>query len=1608
MAAQNPFRAPRCWELQENITVTDFAKWKSCLLFHLASANSYSQFIEPTFTWQKSSTLNRGLVSDADTVDANERKTAVQKNAILEQMLGLIAQYTPALLRNDVIKKSTSLSWIWNRVRQHYGFQQSEVHFLNIHKIKPVTGERPETLYQRLVSHVYDNLLTANCNVTYDGQRVTADEELSATGERLIVYMWLDLIDPRLPAYIGRVYAHDLQTKSLKDIQPQISLAMDSLLAELNSQEESQINYSKSASQRTNKQWGGKPRQQFQRSMTPKQQNSSQSNQQKQCMLCKSAGRTYLGHNINDCWFISKFDRLEMSRTLQVSVEEEDDEFEPPEEIDQHSVHVATTSSAASNDIVCPEADMRRVSCSTSPFIFTFYRHFPCKILIDTGATSSMVSLAFVKRAGLTIYPANQGARQLDKSTVSVKGECKFEVSFGHLSLKINALITDVLDCDVLAGCPFGMDNDVVVHLRAQKISIMGETFPYGANLPAPASIRMAESVILRNDSSKVLYPGEYVEIHDNSLMEYEGDVSIEPRIDSPLHGSWPSPTISRVIQGSVRIPNDTEEPIHLSRSKHFAQIRRVTTPVKSMDPPIIVQTPPVDNISKEPFSRSILLDPDNQLTSSEKEGFHQLHLAYDNVFNKSFGTYNGASGPYKASIGLGPIEPPSTKPMLPMYPKSNMQLLQQEADKLEALGILARPEDLGIEVKVCSPSFLRKKPDGTYRFVTAFNELGHYSNVLPTAAPTSNDVLRHLSSFQHIIKTDLTKAFFQIPMDKASIPYLGTITPFKGIRVYTRSAMGQPGSSEHLRELLTRVVGDYLTEGFLIIKDDDMYIGSQTIQELLQFWQKVLQRLQLNNLYLSAGKTEIAPKRTTVLGWIWECGTISIPSHKIIPLANSDPPKTCRSMRSFIGAYKAISRCIPNYSSLMSPMENCIKGLDGNNVIPWDSALTANFRNAQKALAKPHVLTIPTRSDKLSMTVDASPLNDGISASLFVTRDGKKLIADNFSLKLKTHQTGWQPCELEALAITAGVKHFSPYIRESEHPLIVFTDSKPCVEARNKLLRGHFSASARISTFLSCLSEHNLILSHIKGTDNTISDFGSRHPSNCSESSCQICKFVEDLVESVVRSVSVNDVLSGSVRMPFMNKNAWMSAQRECHELRRTVAHLRAGTRPSRKSRGMRNVKRYLKIASIDDSGLLVVFKPDQYLHQRKLIVVPKDILPGVLHALHLYFSHCTESQLLKLFHRQFYCIGSDPMIKSVTDSCNQCTSLKKIPKELFEQSSTASPTTIGQKFSADVIKRKGQCIFSLRDVHSSYTTATIVPDETGPSMRSAIVSCSSYLRGPSCSVRVDNAPGLITLKGDVMLRKYGIELDFGNVKNINKNPCGEKCNQELELELLKIDHTGSAVSDTTLQSAVHVLNSRIRNRGLSSKEIVTCRDQATGKLLNIDDNALSQEQEEIRKRNQKSSARSKAPHGSPASVPMVSEGTLIYLKAEGNKFTPRDPYIIISIEGDNATIQKIRGSSFMSRKYTVPLDQLYPVNPFASPVPTCDDNNVSDDSSDEDYDLSSLSRDPTPPVDASSSSGDNSAEEEGSPLQTSSLAQRPVRQKRLPAWLGGEEWEK
>ena len=276
-------------------------------------------------------------------------------------------------------------------------------------------------------------------------------------------------------------------------------------------------------------------------------------------------------------------EKLELVNALKVDVDEiEDEDFSDYKETSaQQQINYSCdepteqTTPAVSEDL----PSVHRVQCSISPYFYAFYKHHPCKLLIDTGATSSLVSKSFLQSTGIKAKPTRHAARQVDRSSIVIQGEIHITLSYGNLQLPIDALVVDSMDCDILVGVPFCKENDITVHLKQDQISIQGIRIPYGAKPSIQHDIYRTESYLLRNNSSKVLFPGEFLEIQSDNLVGYNSEIAIEPRIDSPLEGNWPAPSVSRVIDSTIRIPNLSNKPIKLSKSQHIAQIRQVQTP---------------------------------------------------------------------------------------------------------------------------------------------------------------------------------------------------------------------------------------------------------------------------------------------------------------------------------------------------------------------------------------------------------------------------------------------------------------------------------------------------------------------------------------------------------------------------------------------------------------------------------------------------------------------------------------------------------------------------------------------------------------------------------------------------------------------------------------------------------------------------------------------------------------------------------------------------------------------------------------------------------------------------------------------------------------------
>lgn len=204
----------------------------------------------------------------------------------------------------------------------------------------------------------------------------------------------------------------------------------------------------------------------------------------------------------------------------------------------------------------------------------------------------------------------------------------------------------------------------------------------------------------------------------------------------------------------------------------------------------------------------------------------------------------------------MDPVQPPQRKGRVPQYSRDKLVQLQEQFDEMEQRLVFQRPEDVGVTVEYLNPSFLVKKPSGGFRLVTAFADIGRYSKPQPSLMPDVDSTLQTIAPWKYIIKSDLTLAFYQIPLSKASIKYCGVATPFRGFRVYARSAMGMPGSETALEELICRVLGEFIKEGCAAKLADDLYCGSDTPQELISNWSRILEALNRCNLRLSATKS--------------------------------------------------------------------------------------------------------------------------------------------------------------------------------------------------------------------------------------------------------------------------------------------------------------------------------------------------------------------------------------------------------------------------------------------------------------------------------------------------------------------------------------------------------------------------------------------------------------------------------------------------------------------------------------------------------------------------------------------------------------------------------
>ena len=418
-------------------------------------------------------------------------------------------------------------------------------------------------------------------------------------------------------------YGTELRSQTLSSIRPEISRALDSLLEEIHASNESKVlrsaikfssaNIHKSDSKQLTKTYVSFP-------------------------LCKQAGRPFQ-HFLSKCKYLPESDKAYLSKPrLTTEITDIQDynsdsyDYVLPldsvsvDELPTHSLRVVST--------------MRRISTKQSPQIKVFCKHFPLQLILDSGAEISMTKTSVGNYISAPIQKTNQKALQADGVTpLSITGETHIVLSRNNVALKLEALVVNDLDIDILAGILFMTTNDISLRPSKQQI-IIGDSqiVSYGPSTPESSfnRVRRTQAVVLRSPTTSVIWPGKFLEIDIPEDFGHDCTLSIEARPDSAVNThNWPPTHITEAINGKVRIINDSEEGQLVKKHEHFCQVCSATDPsLKQAQVFPVVVLPNATDRNSSFHSDLVKVDPDNILRTDIHSRFQFALQEYDDVFN--------------------------------------------------------------------------------------------------------------------------------------------------------------------------------------------------------------------------------------------------------------------------------------------------------------------------------------------------------------------------------------------------------------------------------------------------------------------------------------------------------------------------------------------------------------------------------------------------------------------------------------------------------------------------------------------------------------------------------------------------------------------------------------------------------------------------------------------------------------------------------------------------------------------------------------------------------------------------------------------------------------
>ncbi|XP_029442988.1 uncharacterized protein LOC115083327 [Rhinatrema bivittatum] len=379
-----------------------------------------------------------------------------------------------------------------------------------------------------------------------------------------------------------------------------------------------------------------------------------------------------------------------------------------------------------------------------------------------------------------------------------------------------------------------------------------------------------------------------------------------------------------------------------------------------------------------------------------------------------------------------------------------------------------------------CSPIVLVPKPDGTLRFCIDFRLVNAISSFDAYPMPRVDELVERLGTAHYLTTLDLTKGYWQIPLDRESREKTAFATPV-GLYHFVRMPFGLQGAAASCQRLLNIVLRPHLDYAAAYM--DDVIIHSTDWASHLVKVQAVLQSLREAGLTVNPAKCRLAQREVKYLGHVVGKGVVKPLLDKIQCIRDYPRPVTQKQLRAFLGLVGYYRRFIPRFADRACPLNDMLrKGTP--NQLGWAQPAASAFEYLKGALCRDPVLKAVDFALPFVLQTDAS--GTGLGAVLSQSEYGDEHPVLYLSRRLHEHERKYATIEKECLAVKWAIDSLKYYL--AGRPFILVTDHAPL-----KWLHVMRDSNARLTRWYLALQPYCFEVRHRAGKDHVNADFLSR-----------------------------------------------------------------------------------------------------------------------------------------------------------------------------------------------------------------------------------------------------------------------------------------------------------------------------------------------------------------------------------------------------------------------------------------------------------------------------------------------------------------------------------